>query len=139
MAPTALPTLTATRVGSNSSNANPLSCILSRAATTANMAARSIRLISRWVSPAAVGSKSHSPATWERKGDGSKKLIRRVAVRPAVIISQKFLVPLPPGAITPMPVITTRDVITASTDGAGLCPGEILDADRCAGVREGCC
>src|SRR3954447_23507297 len=56
--------------------------------------------------PAAMGSKSASAAICERKPDGSKKVIFRVAVRPAVMFSQKASRVTPPGATTPMPVTT---------------------------------
>ena len=67
------------------------------------------------MSPAATGSKSHSAAIWERNGDGSKKLIRRVAVRPAVMVFQNRSRVAPPGATTPTPVTTVR---AAGHDGS---------------------
>src|ERR1700689_3412017 len=63
-----------------------------------------MRRFSCSLSPAASGSKSHSAAIWERKPEASKNVIRRVAVRPAVIASQKESRVLPPGATTPTPV-----------------------------------
>ena len=58
--------------------------------------------------PRPRGSKSISAAICERKPDGSKKVIPRVAVRPAVIISQNASRVGPPGATTPMPVTAER-------------------------------
>src|SRR5487761_235719 len=110
-APTALPRLTAIRPGSMSSAASPASAIASRAQTTANWAARSSRLISRGVRPSRTGSKSHSPATCERKIEGSKNVTRRVAVRPELSKFQNSLVPAPPGARTVISAITARRVI----------------------------
>src|SRR4051812_43427749 len=110
-AATALPRVTPIRAGSMPAKSSPLSCTASWAQTTANWVARSMRRISRWLSPSHTGSKSASPAICDRYGDGSKKLIRRVAVRPAVSRSQNSLVPRPPGARTPMPVMTTRRLI----------------------------
>ncbi|CAM5297084.1 hypothetical protein SHIRM173S_05809 [Streptomyces hirsutus] len=87
--PTALPRLTAMRSGSTAAGARPLSATASRAETTANCAARSIRRIRRGVSPAAAGSKSTSAATCERNAAGSNRVIRRVAVRPSDNVRQK--------------------------------------------------
>ena len=109
--PTALPTVTPTRPGSSVPKSSPLSSTHSRALTTASCAARSIRRTCCGDSPSAAGSKSHSAAICERNGAGSKKEIRRVAVRPVEITSQNCLAPVPPGATTPIPVITTRRFI----------------------------
>ena len=57
---------------------------------------------------AATGSKSTSAAIWDRNCEGSKELILRVAVLPWLSRSQNSFLPLPPGARTPIPVITTR-------------------------------
>src|SRR5437764_2773337 len=119
VAPTAVPTVTPTRAGSRSDSSIPLSATASRVATTANCAARSIRATSAGVSPAATGSKSTSAATCDRNGDGSKKLIRRVAVRPSVSRVQNSLAPTPPGAMTPIPVIATRRRTSGSSNTDG--------------------
>src|SRR3954453_22272152 len=58
--------------------------------------------------PAAMGAKSASAAICERKPDGSKKVIFRVAVFPAVMLSQNSSRVTPPGATTPTPVTTVR-------------------------------
>ena len=108
---TALPRLTPIRDGSTTSNSSPLSATASLVQTTANWLARSIRRISRGLSPSATASKSTSPAIRERKGPASKVEILRVAVRPEDSRSQNSFVPEPPGARTPIPVITTRLVI----------------------------
>src|SRR3954468_3226391 len=67
-----------------------------------------MRSISYCSSPASSGSKSASAAIWERNPAGSKKVILRVAVLPAVMRSQNSSRVTPPGATTPTPVTTVR-------------------------------
>ena len=67
--------------------------------------------------PAAAGSKSHSAAICERKPDGSKNVILRVAVRPAVSIAQNASRVVPPGATTPIPVRAVRLTSPATVPG----------------------
>src|SRR4051812_25715758 len=67
-----------------------------------------MRRISCSVSPAAMGSKSASAAICDRKPEGSKKVIFRVAVLPAVMVSQNCSRLPPPGATPPTPVTTVR-------------------------------
>lgn len=86
----------------------PLSSSASSAATTANCVVRSHCRICRRLRPAEIGSKSHSAATRDRKGVASNIEMVRVAVRPAVSSSQYCFFPIPPGATTPIPVMTTR-------------------------------
>src|SRR5450756_802218 len=105
--PIALPRLTPRRDLSRSAP-SPLSASASRVATTANWPARSIRRISLGDSPSRAGSKSTSAAIRQRNGAASNSVMGRVAVRPAVSISQNALAPMPPGATTPRPVITAR-------------------------------
>src|SRR5256714_1469762 len=130
--PTALPMLTPSRSGVMVSSSRPLSAIASRAQTTPNCAARSIRRISCGLRPSAAASKSHSAAIWERNGAGSRRVIRRVALRPSVNSSQNALVPIPPGATTPTPVpparrrsATTSSGATFLISGAATLPGNV--------------
>src|SRR3954463_2901045 len=67
-----------------------------------------MRSISYCSSPASIGSKSASAAICERNPSGSKKVIFRVAVLPAVMLSQNSSRVTPPGATTPTPVTTVR-------------------------------
>ncbi len=106
--PTALPMVTPRRSGGTSCVVSPLSASASRAATTPSWAARSMRRISCGDSPCALGSKSHSAAIRDRNPVASNSVMARVAVRPAVSRSQKDSTPMPPGAVTPIPVMTTR-------------------------------
>src|SRR6266540_1315450 len=106
--PTAQPMLTPVRSTGNASGPSPLSVIASRAHTTANCEARSMRRISCGRSPSLAGSKSTSAAILDRNPVGSNKVIVRVAVRPSVSRSQNCLTPIPPGATTPIPVMTAR-------------------------------
>src|SRR3954453_22178655 len=125
VAPTALPRVTPTRSGSGASSAppdpkvSPLSATASSAATMAICTKRSLRNTSWALRPSFRPSKSTSAATWDRNRLGSKKVIRRVAVRPAVIMSQKPSRPIEPGATTPIQVTTTRrrSVLTARLRG----------------------
>src|SRR3954466_4056930 len=126
VAPTALPRVTPTRSGSGASGAaptprsSPLSATASSAATIANCTKRSLRCTSWALRPSRRGWKSTSAATCDRKRLGSKNVIRRVAVRPAVIMSQNASRPIDPGATTPIPVTTTRrrpSVLTARLRG----------------------
>src|SRR4051794_40600604 len=114
VAPTALPRVIPTRSGSGASSAppdpkvSPLSATASSAATMAICTKRSLRNTSWAVRPSSRPSKSTSAATWDRNRLGSKNVMRRVAVRPAIIMSQKPSRPIEPGATTPIPVMTTR-------------------------------
>src|SRR4051812_40569952 len=67
-----------------------------------------MRSISYCSSPASIGSKSASAAICDRNPSGSKKVIFRVAVLPAVMLSQNSSRVTPPGATTPTPVTTVR-------------------------------
>jgi hypothetical protein len=49
-----------------------------------------------------------SPAAWQRYFEASNLLMRRIPLLPAMSDCQKCSFPIPFGAITPIPVITTR-------------------------------
>ena len=110
--PTALPMVTPMRSGGTLSMSSLLSASASRAHTRANCEQRSVRSVSSAVRPSAAGSKSHSAAMRERNPAGSNRVMPRVAVVPEVSRAQNAFVPLPPGAMTPMPVIAARRRLT---------------------------
>src|SRR3954451_21754956 len=99
--PTAEPMTTPVLSSVRSSSTRPESASASAAQASPNWTYRSARRISCAVRPAATGSKSASAATLDRNLLASKKVILRVAVRPAVSVSQNVSRVTPPGATTP--------------------------------------